>query len=247
MATIDYEKDYTQVGRAVAGEGAALYMQNENGKYSVLMGLETVPSVAGSFDSIDVNITNSNTVGKISGKLTLDDTTFTFLLHRDNIYRLNSIYGLDKNFLVKFPDGSGRKFSGTIKYQENEITGDAKAEGEVTLTPSAMDEKSIMNVLPLLEPTVKFIKRPDATAVVAASGSETMTIELEPATASVTITKGTTIDEGDSNGLSMTASGTTLTISEDGSDSAGASQTFYVTATASGYAPWTTTVLVQVK
>ncbi|MFI3329104.1 MAG: hypothetical protein R3Y05_01305 [bacterium] len=243
---IPYEVDATQVGRAVAGEGSALYIQNENGKYSVLIGLETVPTVAGSYDSIDVNITNTNVVGKIGGKLTLDDTTFTFLLHRDNVRRLIEVSGKDKNFMVVTPDMMGQKFSGTIKFQLNEMTGDAKAEGEVTLTPSAMDEFPIMNALPLLEKTCKFTKRPAATTTVGSGDNTTMSIELFPENATVSVVAGTSADEGNANGLTMTESGGVLTITSDGSDSALASATFYITASASGYASWTTTVLVQV-
>ena len=66
-------------------------------KYVLLLPLEILPSVVGSVNTIENNVTTSRTIGKIKGKMTIDDKDVEFLWCRDNIERLN---GLIKNVFI---------------------------------------------------------------------------------------------------------------------------------------------------
>ena len=87
MAIFDVLDD---TNRGMTGEYGQLNVYDDTlNKYVLLLPLETLPSVVGSTNTVDNDVTTSRVIGKIKGKKTIDDKDITFLWHRDNIERLN--------------------------------------------------------------------------------------------------------------------------------------------------------------
>lgn len=228
--------------RAISGEGAGLYVKGNDGFYSFLIPLETIPSVAGTPTSIDVDVTTSSTIGKISGKTTLDDKEAEFFLHRDNLDRIEKYSHKTYDFLIVFADYTGWGFSASIKYKPNDIGSKDATKGTITFTPSSIDETHTRNVFSLLKPTCKFVDIVDARAEIRASGTHTSHVVLFPTTATLEVTSDTS-----NITVSKTAGANGIydvTITANAACKTGESAIITYTATAVGHAPWETTTLV---
>ena len=60
--------------RGFTGMGGQLNIWNDElKKYVLFLPLETLPSVVGSVNTVDHDVTTSNTIGKIKGKMSIDD------------------------------------------------------------------------------------------------------------------------------------------------------------------------------
>ena len=85
--------------RGMTGEYGQLNVWDDTlSKYVLFMPLETLPSVVGSTNTVENDVTTSRVIGKIKGKKTIDDRDVTFLWCRDNIERLNQFVGRQLKF-----------------------------------------------------------------------------------------------------------------------------------------------------
>ena len=140
--------------RGMTGEYGQLNVYDNNlKKYVLLLPLETLPSVVGSTNTVENNVTTSRVIGKIKGKKTIDDKDVTFLWCRDNIERLNEFVGKQCEFLVSYKDGTGWKFSGEITYKNDDATASDKLTGTLTIIASDVDEIATTNVLDMMAKT----------------------------------------------------------------------------------------------
>lgn len=258
------EKNYVET-RAQSGYGAALLVndpddtRNPSGKYSLLVPLETIPSVFGSVESFEFDLTTMATKGKVIGKSTIDDKDVEFLLHRDNVYRLSMFKDKTVDLLYVTADGLGYKYVGTIKVRPNDLSGDV-AKGTMTLTCQSVGEDPIMDVRPLIMPTVTIINTVNESVDDLTTTATKILVETDVAlSAAPTIVVHDTTATGEGSTSSSQMEGSAAAPTGDTSNkkwevslkqSSGATSgthygIAYITCSASNCAPWTTTVRVS--
>lgn len=238
MAYKGYEE--FKENRAVSGVGAGLYVKDEtDGKYCLALLLETVPSVAGTYNTIEVDVTGSNAIGKILGKPTIDDKETSFLLHRDNILRLMELANVQRDWLIVTQDFLGQGFTGTVTYRFDDLTSNDSAKGTMSLTASAIDEEPILNVLPMLKKTVKFTNAiPSQITMKISESTKVIPVELDSSTATCEV-------KSDTTNLTGVYSDGKVTLTATSGLSSGDSAVVKIIAKDTGKASWTTSVVVM--
>lgn len=202
--------------------------------YSLLVASESVPSVFGSKDSFEFDLLNSPVKGKIEGKMTLDDKEVEVLHHRDNVYRFEKLKDQTLDFLVVDSQFVGYKFVGTLSYRMNDATADV-LRGTYTITPMSADPTPILNARSLCQETLCFA------SVVPDEMTAGEKVALSVVQTGVTVTyKSFLINANGTEGEATNIEGSEFT--------APTTEGLYgITASATGYAPWTTTVFVKAK
>ena len=236
IATDSYFK--YQEHRAQSGYKAAILVKEQSASlYSLLVASETVPSVFGSQDSFEFDLLNSPVKGKVAGKISLDDKEVEVLHHRDNVYRFEQLKGKVLDFLYVDSQFVGYKFSGTLSYRVNDASADV-LRGTYTITPMSADPNPILDARSLCQETLCFADVIPETVTMPSTGTVTLNLGVvQSTTPTYTIAKysgGVWTTSTD-----ITTSGTTGTVT------ASASGLYSITASATNYAPWTTTVYVE--
>ena len=243
--------DYIE-SRAQSGYGAALLvkLQTET-KYSLLIASETIPAVFGTPSSFEFDLLNSRSLGRVAGKSSVDDKDVEFLLHRDNIYRLEQFRGKVLDFLYFTPDCMAWHFVGQIRVRPNDAGADV-LRGTYTVVPMSVDDKPILDARDLIMETALFSDVvPDSlnidygnsasTDVLLASNVENATFECK-----IYDTTNGKVATEESTTFNGTVSGNTLTIAQGESVSTGTHYALaFVTVNADGYASWTTTIALS--
>lgn len=140
--------------RGFTGEGGQLNIWDSTlNKYVLFLPLETLPSVVGSVNSVEHDVTTSNSIGKIKGKMSIEDKELTFLWHRDNLNRIEKFLGQQNDFLVSYKDGTGWKFTAEYTYKPDDASASEKVTGTITLIPSSVDDSATLNVRDLMART----------------------------------------------------------------------------------------------
>lgn len=227
--------------RGFTGEGGQLNIWDSKlRKYVLFLPLETLPSVVGSVNTVDHDVTTSKSIGKIEGKMTIDNKEITFLWHRDNLVRLNEHLGEQCDFLVSYRDGTGWKFSAKYNYKPDDAGASEKTTGTLTLIPNAVDDVATLDVTDVMARTCIITTAIDGEIELKAN--ETKTYSL------VANVDGATYPKPESSNSNITAEITTntLTITAGTSSKAGDSSVIKVKAESIGMASWTTTILVKV-
>lgn len=225
--------------RAKAGYKSAwlVKLPENNGKFS-LIGLTTnVPYPFGDVETFDINVLQSRSIGKVEGKVTMENVDVPVYHHRDNAYRFNKIAGQVLEFMSINSEYVGYKFSGTLKYKPDTAEASENT-ATVTVTPISGSEVPVYDaraeiieslcLAGVIPTTVKVGTAVDF-AVTQTSATPTFTVKkIAPSTNAETVA---------TSGTDYTAEGTELTFSSTG--------LMVVTISAVGYAPWTTTVYVE--
>lgn len=231
--------------RAQAGYGAAILVKLQTAtKYSLLVASETIPSVFGTQDSFEFDLLNSPVKGKVAGKITLEDKEVEVLHHRDNVLRFEELKDQVLDFMYVDSQFVGYKFSGTVKYRVNDASADI-LRGTYTITPMSADPTPYLNVRDMVEETVCFegtipetVKVPTTVDITVLQATTTKVPTFDFKLYNPTARTWVAADQGIS---AKTESGrSTLTIA------AGANLGLYsITANLTGYAPWTTTIYID--
>lgn len=240
-----------QEHRGQAGYGAALLVKeltdSANEKYSLLVAGESVPAIFSSPNSFEFDLLNSPVIGKVAGKVSLEDKEVECLLHRDNVYRFEQLKGRILDFLYMTPDFVGYKFSGTISFRPN----DAGAEvlrGTYTITPMSADPTPIMDCRSLIKETICILDAVPETLDVG-TGGKTVNIvcsaTLADAYCKVKIVDGATGATTTTYTATMgTITGKTLpvTLKAASGTTSGTYAIAYITVGNATDAPWTTSI-----
>jgi hypothetical protein len=226
--------------RPVSGYGGALcYIDPETDsdlKYHILIPLESLPAVTGSTDSFEYDLLNSPSKGKVQGKGSLEDTDLEFLWHRDNVRRLEKLQGRAIDFMIVFPDFTARKFTGTLKVRNNEISNDV-AKGTMTITPITASDTTILDCRSELKDTVAITSNIDDSVELACTKTQTIAVKTNPDDAIITVTS----EDATVASVSAFADGKfTITGNKKGYTM------IVITASKEGMASWETTVAVEV-
>lgn len=215
------------------------------GGYSLLVASETVPTIFGSADSFEFDLLNSPVKGKIEGKYALEEKEVEVLHHRDNVYRFEKLKGKTLNFMVIDSQFVGYKFVGTVSYRMNDASADVMR-GTYTITPMSADPVPVLNARPYCKETLCFASViPDdvnktADDIVLSVVQTGVTVDY---TAKSIDNKNNETD-ATSTVIKSTTSGTS-TVYKFSPAAATAGALYAITASATGYAPWTTTVYVN--
>ncbi len=222
--------------RAQAGYKTALLVK-ENGYYSMLIASETVPSIFGTKDSFEFDLLNMPTKGKVEGKMSLEDKDVEFLYHRDNIYRLNKLVGKVLDFITLTPDFVAYKFTGTITQKMNDASNDV-LKGTYTITAMSANPTPILNGRGIsIQETLCFANAiPESVAQ-----NDKINLSVIQTGTSVSYTYKTISGENNEEGEEQTINA----VSGEWTVPASVSGLIAITAKATGYAPWTTTVYVK--
>lgn len=206
-------------------------------KYVLFLPTETLPSVVGSISTVDHDVTTSETVGKIKGKLSIEDKEIQFLWHRDNLVRLNQFLNKQNDFLVSYPDGTGWKFTSEYVYKPDDSTSSEKVTGTINLISSKVDSVASLNVRDMMAPTCFITTTLDGEVEIekSKSVSYTLTANADDVTYEVV---------SDNTGITATETGGKLTITAGSGATTGIVE---LKANKTGMASWTTTILVTVK
>ena len=224
-----------QEHRGQAGYKSALLVKEQSEtKYSLLVASETVPSVFGSQNSFEFDLLNSPVLGKVAGKMSLDDKEVECLLHRDNVYRFEQLKDKVLDFLYLTPDFVGWAFNGTITFRANDASADV-LRGTYTITPMSADPNPIMDCRGLVQETLCFASSIPENAL---GGSKVNLALIQ----SVAATYTTSLYD---NATKTWGTPATLAV-ENGMGTLPTTAGLYaIKATANGYASWTTTIYVE--
>lgn len=223
--------------RAMNGyQSALLYKESNETLYHLVLPLESAPTVSGSVDTFDFDILTCPSKGQVEGKESLDQKDVDFLWHRDNVLRLESMQGRVLDFMVVYQDFTARTFTGTIKVRPQDAGADIMR-GTFTITPMSARAGTILDARDLIQDTVVFTNsiKPMLNMT---GNSETIEVKTDPTTATFTV-------ESDNSNFNGSVSGNTLTINYTGDGDEVEYAVITITASAEGYASWTTTIAVQ--
>lgn len=217
-----------------AGYRAAILVKEQSASlYSLLVASETVPSVFGTPDSFEFDLLNSPVKGRIAGKMSLDDKEVEVLHHRDNVYRFDKLKNKVLDFMVVDSNFVGYKFSGTLSYRMNDASADV-LRGTYTITPMSADPNPVLDARSLCQETLCFA---DVVPDTVKAGDE-ITLSVVQTSANATFTAAKINENG-------TETSEVSAISEGVFTAPTGGGLYAITASATNYASWTTTVYVE--
>jgi hypothetical protein len=239
MATIDKNTffKYNET-RALAGYKSAWLVkhpEDTSGKYSLIGATESVPYVLGDKGSIEFNVLQMPTIGQVEDKTTLEEVDVEVMHHRDNAYRFEQLKGKVLEFMSVNAEMVGYKFTGTLDYRPNTAEADIH-KATVTITPMSADTTPVYDARSQIIETLCF------SSVIPQEIKKTDTINLSVIQTGVTPTY-TVYKIGENNAeTDATASLTTTDVTKATFSATGL---FIIKVSATGYAPWVTTVYVS--
>lgn len=232
-AFFQYKED-----RALSGYKSAWLVKHPDdtsGKYSLIGATETVPYVFGDKESFDYNLLQSEVIGQVEGKKTLDQQDVDVLHHRDNAYRYEKLKGRVLDFMAVNAELMGYKFSGTLDYRPNNAEADVNR-ATVTITPMDAQGTPVFNARPEIIETLAFASSIPATIKVGDQIDLSVKQGVTVTVSAKKIADGTNVETDATSDVSSTDV-KKVTISTEG--------LYALTVSADGYASWTTTVYVE--
>jgi hypothetical protein len=225
--------------RALSGYKSAWLVKNPDdtsGKFSLIGATESVPYVFGEKGSFEFNLLQADGIGKVEDKMSLEAVSVDVLHHRDNAYRFNKLKGKTLEFMSINAELMGYKFVGTLDYKPNTAEADVNR-ATVTITPMSAETTPVYNARNEVIETLCFLASIPEKIKVAD------TINLSVVQSDVTPTvKAVKIEDGTNKESDATAS---LDISDITKVKISTAGLYAITVSATGYAPWTTTVYVE--
>lgn len=224
--------------RALSGYKSAWLVKHPDdtsGKYSLIGATESVPYVFGDKGTFDINILQSPTIGKVEDKMTLENVDVEVLHHRDNAYRFEKLKGRTLDFMSVNAEMMGYKFTGTLEYRPNTAEADVNR-ATVTITPMSAQTTPVYNARPEIIETLCFASSIPAEVKVGDELDFSVVQDVTVTLSAKLIADGTNVEtEGITNITQTDIKKVTIT-------SAGL---YAITASADGYASWTTTIYVH--
>lgn len=238
--------------RAQTGLHSALFVKRaDEEKYYLFMPGTTTPFFGGSYDTVEISILQNSGKGKLFGKMTYDDKEVDFMLHRDNVIRLESFVDQQLDFLSVTADGLGYEATGSVKYSPNDATEGDPHTGTYTVAVTDVSTEAIRDVRPLIQDTVLFKNAiPESLNIKSADGE---TVNIESYVDGYTI--AVEIKDNDGNAVTTFTATPTQPLPTEKKGSVkftkGALATgdnyacAYITISKEGSASWTTTILLE--
>ena len=146
------ERYYTDEG--ILSKGACLNIQDStDGLYFLLVPTTTLPATLGDPATVDKTVLTDNVMTQVEGLQSVDQKTYTFNYHRDNIKQLKKYAGKKLNFLERNADNTGEKFSGTFAFGRSDVAVNGIEQGTIYITVTKADTYPVDDVRDLIKPT----------------------------------------------------------------------------------------------
>ncbi len=221
-----------------SGLGVILaYRLPDEEKYHIVCPLTSIPSVAGTRNTIDYSTTSNNSITKIAAKKTTNDVEISFPYNADTVAIMDTISDQVLNYaIIDLETGLGWKFMAEATYRMNDVNPDEALEGTLQLTVSEVEDKASDDMLSVYMDTITFESAIDDRYTITTSDSLVINVTTDPATATITATSSL-------NTTTATVASGKVTITGS------AAGTGYVTinATATGYASNSRKIYIVVK
>lgn len=146
------ERYYTDEG--ILSKGSCLNIQDtSDGLYFLLVPTTTLPATLGAPATVDKTVLTDNVMTQVEGLQSVDQKTYTFNYHRDNIKQLKKYAGKKLNFLERNADNTGEKFSGTFAFGRSDVAVNGIEQGTIYITVTKADTYPLDDVRDLIKPT----------------------------------------------------------------------------------------------
>ena len=180
---------YTDEG--ILSKGACLNIKDAtDNKYFLLIPTTTLPATMGAPATVDKTVLTDNFMTQVEGLQTVDQKTYTFNYHRDNIKQLKKYAGKKLDFLERNADNTGEKFSGTFAFGRSDVSINGIEQGTIYITVNKADTYPIDDVRDLIKPTAVITNNLEDVNITG-TGSVQVSIETSEG-ATVTATSGST-------------------------------------------------------
>lgn len=219
--------------RALSGYKAAWLCKPVGAeKYSLVALTESVPYVFGDKETFEFDILQSATKGQVEGKQSLEAVDVEVLAHRDNAYRFEKLKGQTLNFMVVNSEFMAYTYVGTVDYRPNTAEADVH-KATVTITPISANATPVFNARDMIMETLCFKEAIAESVALNAEVDFAVKQNAALVTVSVKSIEGETNEEDDATSK-VSITGTKVKFTTAG--------LYAITVSATGYAPWTTTV-----
>ena len=225
-----------------SGVGTILaVMKPGESKYQILWATTSIPSFAGSRESIDYSTTSNETISKIPGKKTTNEVEVNIAWNRDTINLANEICDQDLQYaVIDLNDFTGWEFVANASYRMADVSPDSAKEMVLQLTVKSVENYATVDFYDTYMDTIVFGELPQVVHLSKnsdATNGKTYNVVTEPSGASATATSSAS-----SIATASIATGT-LTIKP----AAVGDTTVVVSASATGYASAQREILVIVE
>lgn len=176
---------YTDKG--LLSKGLSLNILDTDGKFFMLIPTTDAPETKGAPSTQAKTVLTDESVTEIEGLQTNAQKVYTFNYHRDNLRQLRKYAGKSLTFMERNPDNTGEKYTGTYKFGRSAVSVDGVVQGQIFVTVNSADEFPIDDCRDLMKQTAVIVT-PLPDVVLTAKGTNVISIETVPATATVRAT-----------------------------------------------------------
>ena len=176
-----------------SGVGTILaVMKPGESKYQILWATTSIPSFAGSRESIDYSTTSNATISKIPGKKTTNEVEVNIAWNRDTINLANEICDQDLQYaVIDLNDFTGWEFVANASYRMADVSPDSAKEMVLQLTVKSVENYATVDFYDTYMDTIVFGELPQVVHLSMtsdATNGKTYKVVTEPSGASATAT-----------------------------------------------------------
>lgn len=159
-------------------------------KYQILWATTSIPSFAGSRESIDYSTTTNSTITKIPGKKTTNEVEVEIAWNRDTINLANEIADQDLQYaVIDLNDFTGWEFVANASYRMADVSPDSAKQMVLQLTIKSIENHASVNFYDFYMDTIVFGELPQVVHLSMTTDATTgkkYKVVTEPSTASPT-------------------------------------------------------------
>ena len=228
-----YNEDRADTGY----KSAWLVKRRGDDKFSLIGLTSSVPYPYGDTESFDVNVLQSQVIGQVKGKTTMESVDVPVYHHRDNVLRYEELEDQVLDFMSINSEFVAYRYTGSLEYKPDTAEAEANM-ATVTVTVVSASKTAILDARDMIIETLCLSNSIPATEKVGVPID--FAVKQEGASPTFKIVKY----EGENNTKTDMVSDTNYTVE-------GTKVTFKtgglmaITVSASGFASWTTTVYVE--
>lgn len=172
------ERYYTDKG--FISKGATLNIRvGSDEKYHMLLPVVDMPETYSAPATQDKTVLSDATITQAEGLQSVDQKTYTFNYHRDNIRQLKKYKGMTVDLIERNPDNTGEKYTGTISFGRSGLSVDGIVQGTLYITVNSAEAEPLDDVRDLIIPTA-IITTPLPDVSVDASETFELVLETSP-------------------------------------------------------------------
>lgn len=167
----------------------AVMLPNQS-KYQILWATTSIPSFAGSRESIDYSTTTNSTITKIPGKKTTNEVEVEIAWNRDTINLANEICDQDLKYaVIDLNDFTGWEFVANASYRMADVAPDSAKQMVLQLTVKSVESYASVDFYDLYMDTITFGELPQVVHLSLskdATNGKTYKVVTEPSSATAT-------------------------------------------------------------